>query len=76
MVGGFILGYAMVRQGHIGAPGSLVILTLTTLDHLHYGSDYPFTPEFAVEIAKQRLDEAGLERGALRANSKRLFQRR
>jgi predicted TIM-barrel fold metal-dependent hydrolase len=52
------------------------LLTLTTLDHLHYGSDYPFTPEFAVEIAKQRLDEAGLERGALRANSKRLFQRR
>ena len=22
------------------------LLTLTTLDHLHYGSDYPFTPEF------------------------------
>jgi len=34
VVGGFILGYAMVKQGHIGAPGSLVILTLTTLEGL------------------------------------------
>ncbi|HEY8811531.1 MAG TPA: PIN domain-containing protein [Candidatus Dormibacteraeota bacterium] len=34
VVGGFILGYAMVKQGHIHAPGSLVILTLTTLEGL------------------------------------------
>ena len=34
VVGGFILGYAMVKQGHITAPGSLVILTLTTLEGL------------------------------------------
>ena len=27
------------------------LLTLTTLEHLHYGSDYPFTPEFAAAMA-------------------------
>ena len=32
------------------------LLTLTTLDHLHYGSDYPFTPEFVVAAAAERLD--------------------
>ena len=35
------------------------LLTLTTLDHLHYGSDYPFTPEFAAATAAERLAEAG-----------------
>ena len=34
VVGGFALGYAMVRQGHIVGPGSLVILSLTTLEGL------------------------------------------
>jgi uncharacterized protein YacL len=34
VVGGFILGYAMVKQGHITAPGGLVILSLTTLEGL------------------------------------------
>jgi uncharacterized protein YacL len=34
VIGGFILGYAMIRSGHIAAPGSLVILTLTTLEGL------------------------------------------
>src|SRR5436305_5955509 len=34
VVGGFVLGYAMVRQGHITAPGSSVILSLTTLEGL------------------------------------------
>jgi uncharacterized protein YacL len=32
VIGGFILGYAMVRQGHIVAPGSGVIIGLTTLE--------------------------------------------
>jgi len=53
------------------------LLTLTTLEHLHYGSDYPFTPEFAAAMAGERLAEVGdpprslLE--ALRANTERLF---
>ena len=34
VVGGFILGYAMVRQGHIPAPGSGAIIGLTTLEGL------------------------------------------
>jgi uncharacterized protein YacL len=34
VVGGFALGYAMVRQGHIPAPGGGVIISLTTLEGL------------------------------------------
>lgn len=53
------------------------LLTLTTLEHLHYGSDYPFTPEFAAAMASERLAEAGDPPGslldALRANTDRLF---
>ena len=53
------------------------LLTLTTLEHLHYGSDYPFTPEFAAAAAAERLAEEGDPPGslldALRANTERLF---
>jgi predicted TIM-barrel fold metal-dependent hydrolase len=55
------------------------LLTLTPLEHLHYGSDYPFTPEFAVAMAVERLadadagDPAGSVLDALRANTERLF---
>jgi 6-methylsalicylate decarboxylase len=53
------------------------LLTLTTLEHLHYGSDYPFTPEFAAAMAVERLAEVGDPPGslldALRANTERLF---
>lgn len=53
------------------------LLTLTTIEHLHYGSDYPFTPEFAAAMARERLAEAGHPPGsvldALRANTDRLF---
>jgi predicted TIM-barrel fold metal-dependent hydrolase len=53
------------------------LLTLTTLEHLHYGSDYPFTPEIAVAAASKRLAAAGDPSGsviaALRANTERLF---
>jgi len=53
------------------------LLTITTLEHLHYGSDYPFTPEFAVAMAAERLDAAGDApgslTGALRTNTERLF---
>jgi predicted TIM-barrel fold metal-dependent hydrolase len=53
------------------------LLTLTTIEHLHYGSDYPFTPELAVAMARERLAEGGDPPGsvlnALRANTVRLF---
>lgn len=53
------------------------LLTLTTLDHLHYGSDYPFTPEFAAAAARDRLAEGGDGSrslpAALLANTRRLF---
>jgi predicted TIM-barrel fold metal-dependent hydrolase len=53
------------------------LLTLTTLEHIHYGSDYPFTPEFVAAMAAERLAEAGDSPGslrdALRANTERLF---
>jgi predicted TIM-barrel fold metal-dependent hydrolase len=53
------------------------LLTLTTLEHLHYGSDYPFTPEFGAAAVRNRLAEAGDPPGslidALRANTERLF---
>lgn len=53
------------------------LLTLTTFEHLHYGTDYPFTPEFAAAAAKERLAQAGdppvLLLDALRANTNRLF---
>ena len=55
------------------------LLALTTIDHLHYGSDFPFTPDFVAEIASERLDAAGDPPGsltdALRANTERLFPR-
>lgn len=53
------------------------LLTITTLAHLHYGSDYPFTPEFAAAMAAERLEAAGEAPGelveAMRANTERLF---
>ena len=53
------------------------LLTLTTLGHLHYGSDYPFTPEVVAAMAGERLAEAGDPSGSLsgvlRANTERLF---
>ena len=53
------------------------LLTLTTIEHLHYGSDYPFTPEFAAAMARDRLAEWGDPPGSLldtlRANTDRLF---
>jgi 6-methylsalicylate decarboxylase len=49
------------------------LLTLTTVEHLHYGSDYPFTPEFAVATAAERLAEREGLLDTLRANTERLF---
>ncbi len=53
------------------------ILALTTLEHLHYGSDFPFTPGFVVEMGADALDPVGQPPGslveALVANTRRLF---
>lgn len=53
------------------------LLTLTSLEHLHYGSDYPFTPEFVAASARERLAEVAQPTGslwdALRVNTERLF---
>lgn len=43
-----LAGYPLPRQLD-------ALLTLTNADHLHYGSDYPFTPEFAVAASSERL---------------------
>ena len=55
------------------------LLALTTIEHLHYGSDVPFTPELVADVARQQLDTAGDPPGslvdALRANTERLFPR-
>lgn len=55
------------------------LLTITALEHLHYGSDYPFTPEFAAAMSAERLagvgDPPGSLLAALRANTLRLFGR-
>ena len=62
------------------APRQLnALLAITTVEHLHYGSDYPFTPEFVAAIASEGLgalgDPAGSLLGHLRANTERLFPR-
>ncbi len=49
------------------------LLTITTREHLHYGSDFPFTPEAAIAMAAERLDATGSLVEALRSNTERLF---
>lgn len=53
------------------------LLTLTSADHLHYGSDYPYTPDFVAALATEQLDAAGDPAGSLveslRANTLALF---
>jgi predicted TIM-barrel fold metal-dependent hydrolase len=53
------------------------LLAITTLDHLHYGSDYPFTPEALVERLAVQLDEVADPplADALAANTAALFPR-
>ena len=46
---------------------------MTTLDHLHYGSDFPFTPEPVVAAAAERIDGVDALVDALRSNTARLF---
>jgi 6-methylsalicylate decarboxylase len=61
-----LAGFAIPRQLD-------ALLTMTTLDHLHYGSDFPFTPEAVVAAAAERLDGAGSLVDALWSNTERLF---
>jgi predicted TIM-barrel fold metal-dependent hydrolase len=55
------------------------LLAITGDDHLHYGSDYPFTANWLVEALVQQLDAAGEPVGSLVArlteNTRRLFPR-
>jgi predicted TIM-barrel fold metal-dependent hydrolase len=60
-----LAGFPMPRQLD-------ALLALTTLEHLHYGSDYPFTPEGVVSMTAEQLDRAGIT-NALAANTRRLF---
>jgi predicted TIM-barrel fold metal-dependent hydrolase len=48
------------------------LLAITTLEHLHYGSDYPFTPEAVVGILATQLDDA-IAPATLAENTRRLF---
>lgn len=51
------------------------LLTMVDPDHLHYGSDHPFTPDVAVEASLGRLrDETDLLAG-LRANTEKLLRK-
>ena len=53
------------------------LLALTTIEHLHYGSDYPFTPEpvaaFLAEAIDRHGDVPGDLAARLAANTHRLF---
>lgn len=55
------------------------LLALTSIDHLHFGSDHPFTPELAVAATSAALAAAGDPPGSLvetlTANTRRLFPR-
>jgi 6-methylsalicylate decarboxylase len=59
-----LAGYAVPRQLD-------ALLTLAPRDHLHYGSDYPFTPEPVASAAAERIDF----HAELGANTERLFSR-
>jgi predicted TIM-barrel fold metal-dependent hydrolase len=61
-----LAGFAVPRQLD-------ALLTLTTRDHLHYGSDFPFTPEPVVSAAAERIEAVGGLADALRGNTARLF---
>ena len=63
-----LAGYPLPRQLD-------ALLTMVSPEHLHYGSDHPFTPEFAVAASRDRLAEAGDLLDRLRANTERLLDR-
>lgn len=49
------------------------LLTMVPPQHLHYGSDHPFTPEIAVAASRERLAEVDID---LRANTVRLLSKK
>ncbi|HEY1832633.1 MAG TPA: amidohydrolase family protein [Acidimicrobiales bacterium] len=49
------------------------LLALTTVEHLHYGSDLPFTPEPVVAEAAECVDAVDQLADSLRSNSAQLF---
>jgi predicted TIM-barrel fold metal-dependent hydrolase len=59
--------------GYAGSRQLNALLALTTLDHLHYGSDFPFTPEAVAAAAADRLDRLESLAATLRANTARLL---
>jgi 6-methylsalicylate decarboxylase len=61
-----LAGFAVPRQLD-------ALLTLTTLEHLHYGSDFPFTPEPVVAAATERIDGVESLSETLRSNTARIF---
>lgn len=67
-----LAGFALPRQLN-------AILALTTAEHLHYGSDYPFTPDAVVAMLADPLnaieEPSGVVPGGLAANTRRLFPR-
>ena len=61
-----LAGHAVPRQLE-------ALLTLTALDHLHYGSDFPFTPESVAAALAERIEGVDSLADALRSNTARLF---
>jgi predicted TIM-barrel fold metal-dependent hydrolase len=61
-----LAGFAVPRQLD-------ALVTMTTLDHLHYGSDFPFTPEPIVVAAAESMDAVESLGAALRTNTLSLF---
>ncbi len=65
-----LAGFPMPRQLD-------AILALTTAEHLHYGSDFPFTPEHVVEMLVDPLGAletpTGPTAATLTENTRRLF---
>jgi predicted TIM-barrel fold metal-dependent hydrolase len=59
--------------GFVGPRQLDALLSLTTEDHLHYGSDFPFTPEPIVAAAADRIDGVDALSDVLRSNTDRLF---
>ena len=59
-----LAGHAVPRQLD-------ALVTVTSRDHLHYGSDYPFTPEAVAAAAAGHIDF----HAELQANTERLFTR-
>ena len=49
------------------------LLTLTTSGHLHYGSDFPFTPEPIVAAAADSIEGVASLVATLHANTAQLF---